>query len=561
MVKQQFPVMFGKYVLLSRIGTGGMAEVFLARNTASGEGGKRIVLKRMLAVHNDDQSVRDEFLNEARLMSLFMHPNVIEVMDFGEQDSFPFIVMEFIHGRDLATVIETASLLKVPLPEDVTFYVVSELLEGLAAVHAAADHEGKPLEIVHGDVNPANIFVSFAGEVKLGDFGIAKTNVERKNKMGVMKGKLGYLAPEQIEKREADPRTDIFAAGIVLWEMLAARRLFAGKDDYEVLSKVVEAKIPPVTRNGHPLPPALDRILAKALAKDPKKRYQRAVEFATALSEYVAAGRYRTNFQMLQNYMGALFAEQLEEERRALDESKKYTGRIEERSLVKVVADLIREKASGRLHVERENGDVKNFFFRNGVVYFCTSNLPEELLGEFMVAEGTITREQLNQGLRHMKHTAGKLGDALMALKVLAPHTLLATLQRQVKAKVTQSFSWTTGSYSFHHGERCHEEALPLDIGTVSLVAEGIRRHMAQEHLEAAMNPFLFMKPVFRFTPDFDVETLSLNSRELRVYRALSGEKTLNDLIGELTEGGKFTARDVLALPYLLYEMGVLSFE
>ena len=556
-----FPLQFGNYMLLSRIGTGGMAEVFLARNTASGAGGKRLVLKKMLARHRDDAQVRGEFLNEARLMSLFMHPNVMEVTDFGEVEGFPFIVMEHIHGRDLATVLDAAITLGVTVPDDVTFYVVAELLEGLAAVHAAADRDGKPLEIVHGDVNPANVFISYTGEVKIGDFGIAKTNVERKKQVqGVMKGKIGYLAPEQIERQLADPRTDIFSAGIVLWEMLAGRRLFTGRDDYDVLQKIVEAKVPPIARGDRPLPVALERIVAKGLEKDPKKRYQRAAEFAAALNGFVAEGRYKTNFQILENFMGALFAEQIEAEAAALEKSARYAGRIEERSLVKVVADLIREEATGRLHIQ-DGPHEKNFFFKNGVIFFCTSNMKEELLGEFLVREAIVTRAQLDEALAFSKNTFGKLGDALIAKGILPPHTLLEALQRQVKGKVTQAFGWTAGSYVFHHGDKCHDEALPLDIGTISLIAEGIRKHMTQEHLEAAMGSFLFKKPVFHFSQDFNVDNLALTGKELRVYRSLSGSRPLNDVIAELTAGGKITTREVLALPYLLCELGVLSFE
>jgi hypothetical protein len=160
-----------------------------------------------------------------------------------------------------------------------------------------------------------------------------------------------------------------------------------------------------------------------------------------------------------------------------------------------------------------------------------------------------------------MGQMAGKLGESLVARGILAPHVLLDALQRQVKEKITQAFSWTEGSYIFFENEKCREEALPLDIGTISLVAEGIRQYMPIEHLENVLSPFLYKKPVFKFTDDFHVESFALTPKELRVYRALSGRKCLNDVIVELTAGGRITTRDVLALPYLLYEMGVLRFE
>jgi serine/threonine protein kinase len=554
------PRQFGKYLLIQRLGVGGMAEVFIARSVSSGSGGRRLVVKILLDQYLEDQTVRTEFLNEARIMSMFLHPNIIEVHDLGEENGTPFIVMEYIHGVDLARLIHHTIELGIQVPEDVIFYVMTELLDGLAAVHEAADREGKPLSIVHGDVNPTNIFISYDGEVKLGDFGIAKTMEERRrDTSGTVKGKIGYLAPEQIEGKVADPRTDIFAAGVVLWEMLAGARLFSGAGDDELLQKIQEAVIPEIVRHDRPLPESLHRIVMKALERKPQRRYQSAKEFAEDLERFVLAARYRIHFQLLRNFVSSVFDEKMEEDEIKLGLSERNAGSLKDRSLVRLMADLSRERATGRLMVERK-GEVRHIYFVDGVIQSATSSIRDESLGEYLLKEGRINKVQLEEALVRMRQSAGRLGDALISIGAVAPHVLLGVLQKQTHERLMKAFSWTDGLY-IYEGEECMELAIPIGFGTLSLLADGVRDHVQLEELLRVLGPHLDGTPRVVKDGEFPLDMFPLHPRELRIINMLEEGTTLGKVESEFVRNRRVARKDVLAMPYLLHEMGILTFS
>jgi serine/threonine protein kinase len=561
MVIEQLPAQFGKYLLIQKLGSGGMAEVYLARSVSSGAGGRRLVVKMLLDGLLSDNTSRSEFLNEARLMSMFLHPNIIEVHDLGEENGVPFIVLEYSHGVDLARMMAHSNDLGVPIPEDVIFYVMTELLDGLAAVHGAADKDGRPLEIVHGDVNPTNIFISYDGEVKLGDFGIAKTLAERKGQdPGVIKGKIGYLAPEQVEGRGADPRTDIFAAGVVLWEMLSGKRLFTGKDDEEILAKVQQAEIPDVTRHDRPLPESLKRIVLRALERRPNKRFQTAKQFSEELEKFVLAARYRLHFQLLRNFVTSVFDEKIEEDEIELGLNERNAGSLAERSLVRLMADLIKERATGRLMIERK-GEIRHIFFMDGVVHSVTSSIKDESLGEFLVKEGKITRIQLEEALVRMRQAGSRLGDALISTGAIQPHLLLSVLQKQTIERLMKAFAWPDGLFIFYDGEECLDVMIPIGFGTMSLLAEGTRTHMPFEEFMRVLGPFISKKPRFKCDDEFQVDAIPFTPRELRVLRMLESGRTIEEIGQDFALAKRPAHKETLSLPYLLHEIGVLVFD
>lgn len=305
---------FGEYILHDRIGAGGMAEIFLA--TARGIAGfeKRLVIKRILPTFSgDDQFVR-MFIEEAKLCVSLRHPNIVQVYDLGEIDSQYFIAMEYVDGRDLLKTLAACGKKRIGFPTDIALYIVMEVLKGLDYAHGSRRPDGTPLGIIHRDVSPSNVLLSFEGEVKIADFGIAKASTREKTETGILKGKFGYMAPEQVTGAPIDHRADIFAMGIVLYELLTGHRLFAGKNDLAVLERVRDAQIEPPPRYYRPdLATELEEIVLRALSRDPRNRFQVAADLHDAIYDYTYRARATISPQHLGRFMQDLFLGEPEE--------------------------------------------------------------------------------------------------------------------------------------------------------------------------------------------------------------------------------------------------------
>jgi serine/threonine-protein kinase len=228
------------------------------------------------------------FLDEAKVSLHLNHTNIVQVFDLGIADGTYFIVMEFVDGTNLKKIIQLLGERKQRLPAEQAVYIALEVCKGLSHAHGKRDQEGNHLSIVHRDISPPNVLMSREGEVKITDFGLAKAKSQAEiTDPGVVKGKFGYLSPEAANGEDVDARTDIFAAGIVLWEMLAGRRLFLGKSDYDTLKLVQKAEIPPLSKFGRDIPRGLQQILARSLTKDPATRFKSAEEMGRALAGYL----------------------------------------------------------------------------------------------------------------------------------------------------------------------------------------------------------------------------------------------------------------------------------
>ncbi|MFH1812445.1 MAG: serine/threonine-protein kinase [Pseudomonadota bacterium] len=291
--------------MLRLLGVGGMAEVFLARTTGAQGFEKVVVVKRMLSKLARDPRFVKMFIDEAKLAVQLSHANIVQILTLAEHAGTPFIVMEYVHGRDLFSALRTAAQGKAGIPVDFGLHCIVEMLKGLSYAHTASGSDGRPLHLVHRDVTPSNIFISFDGEVKLGDFGVAHATgeVDRRE----VRGKFGYLAPEALHGQQLDARADLFSAGVVLWETLAGRRLFSGKNDTDVLRQVRDRVPEPPSLFNPKVPPDLDAISAKALAKDPDQRYSSAAEFEESLSDYLFARRLRWTRRRISDVLKALF--------------------------------------------------------------------------------------------------------------------------------------------------------------------------------------------------------------------------------------------------------------
>lgn len=316
-IPQFEPTRYGEYVLQDRIGSGGMAEIFLATSQGIEGFEKRLVIKRILPTLSDDEQFVRMFIEEAKLCVALKHPNIVQVYDLGEIDHQYFIAMEYVDGRDLLKTLAACGRNQIGFPTDIALYIVMEVLRGLSHAHELRNPSGQPLGIIHRDVSPSNVLLSFSGEVKIGDFGIAKASTREKTATGILKGKFGYMAPEQVVGAPIDHRADVFAAGIVLFELLTGRRLFSGKNDLAVLERVRDAHIDPMPRTVRPdLAPELERIVLEALAKDPGVRFQTAQALHDALQDYVYACKARVGPAHLAQFMQGLFLKDPEEQAR-----------------------------------------------------------------------------------------------------------------------------------------------------------------------------------------------------------------------------------------------------
>jgi len=279
---------FGKYQLFASLGRGGMADVFLS--VARGQMGfnKLAVIKRLRQALAEEPSFRNMFLDEARLAARLSHPNIVHTYEVGEQNGVYFIAMEYLEGQSLNKVLKEALRRKEGIEPELSARIIADALGGLAYAHALADYDGRPLGIIHRDVSPHNIFVTYDGHTKVVDFGIAKAALSStETEVGVLKGKVAYMSPEQAMGGRIDQRADLFAMGIVLWEMLARQRLMTGESAANTLHKLMNEPIPRVSAAMPGIDPELEAIVGKALEKDPQYRWQSAAEMRDALEAWL----------------------------------------------------------------------------------------------------------------------------------------------------------------------------------------------------------------------------------------------------------------------------------
>jgi serine/threonine-protein kinase len=296
------PIQFGKYTLFERIGRGGMAEVYKGRIQGPAGFERVFVVKRILPHLSDDASFIKMFVEEAKLSARLNHPNIVHIFELGAVEGEYFISMEYIRGHDLSETMRSIwKALGAPRPELVA-YIGREACRGLAYAHNLTDENGRPLGMIHRDVSPSNVMLSYEGAVKMLDFGIAKAlgDGAEQSKSGTLKGKYAYMAPEQTEGDNIDNRSDIFACGIVLHEVLTGRRLFKGQNDVQTIERVRRCDVPPPSAQNPGVPPELDDIVLKALERDPARRWSNAADMADALDDVVHAARFQpTHLQQI----------------------------------------------------------------------------------------------------------------------------------------------------------------------------------------------------------------------------------------------------------------------
>lgn len=332
-MSEQSPCDFGRYRLLGRIAVGGMAELFKAAITGMEGFEKTVAIKRILPHLTDQEELLQAFIGEAKLAAILNHPNIVQIHDFGCIDGGYFIAMEHLSGKDLSLITLKGREKRSPVSLEHALYIVARICEGLDYAHHRKDSQGNPLSIIHRDISPPNLIITYEGEVKIVDFGVAKAaGMNTKTREGVIKGKVCYMSPEQASGLEIDHRSDLFSAGILLYEMVTGQRMFTG-DPLHTLLRVREADFQAAESVAPHLPQELHAILARALAKDPDDRYPCAAEMLFDIEEFLHRSGLRPSSRTLAQYLKELFAEEIASETRGLFEPAQ-APRSETRTLV-----------------------------------------------------------------------------------------------------------------------------------------------------------------------------------------------------------------------------------
>lgn len=276
-----------QYRVLHKLATGGVADIFLAERIEAGGAPVHVVLKRVRTHLLDDAAITGMLSDEIRLGLLCSHPNLVTTFDSGQNDGQPYAVLEYVDGLDLARLRDAVLARGGHFTRTQAVHICMEISKGLAYLHTLVDPRGAPLEVVHRDVTPPNVLLGVDGTVKLCDFGFAKSSSQRTlTEPGLIKGKFSYLSPEAALEQPVDRRADLFAVGIMLWEMLTMRRLFHAQTDYETFKLVQQAEIPPIVSLDADVDAVLEEIVTKCLARDPNDRFQSAEALFNALAAY-----------------------------------------------------------------------------------------------------------------------------------------------------------------------------------------------------------------------------------------------------------------------------------
>ena len=302
------------YAILAKLATGGMAELFLARNASAAGIERYVVLKRVLAQRANDEAFVRMFLDEARLVAQLQHPNIAQVYDTGVLGDSYFFTMEYVHGETVREIMHRAYDLEQTVPVACALTIVAAAAAGLHHAHERIGIDGKPLHIVHRDVSPSNLMVSYEGQVKVVDFGVAKANARSSGEThsGTVKGKIAYLSPEQCRGRPIDRRSDLFSLGIVLWELIAGDRLWQRETDYEIMDAIVKEPAPSLRERRADVPLEIDAIVQKLLAKEPADRYQTCDELLEEIENAAMKTGQSLSVASLARFMRELFGQRPE---------------------------------------------------------------------------------------------------------------------------------------------------------------------------------------------------------------------------------------------------------
>ena len=609
--------MLGPYLLGDRLGLGGMAEVYVAQRAGPRGFAKRFAVKRILPELAQDARFVAMFCDEARICAALCHPNIVQVVDFGEANGQLFMAMEFVDGVSLARLLRTVSARRERFPRAIALHVAHEVLRGLAFAHEARDEHGRPLGIVHRDVSPGNVLIGRAGDVKLGDFGIVRSEfVDRRTYPGELKGKVGYMSPEQVMGTDVDPRSDLFTVGIILAEMLLARPLFTGQNEFEILTNIYEANLSVLERHAAELAPVVYATLHKALARDPARRFQNALEFSSALREVARDLELQLGDSEIVPWMSSLGILpsrsgthermlQTQAEQAALEASSRLTtepapgmspaqsgqrpaqsgqrpaqsapppvraprfgepltriaswrSALDRMTLPAVLHAVAARQETGVLVVRNERRE-KHFYFVEGELRAARSTEHAELLGTRLLRAERITEQDLADALNTCKQTQRSLGEELVARGIVRASSLLRELVEQVEARFIELFAWKDGTLWFVPGVRDLHLEVRAPALMPALVTHAIREAYTDDEI-ALWFARAGKLPVTRGQARrVDPTKLGLSLAERRALERAAKATSIENLVNELSAERLATPRETLFGLFVGVSMGIVS--
>jgi serine/threonine protein kinase len=602
---------FGKYILVDKISSGGMADVFRAKVVGIRGFTKTVAIKRIHPHLLERTRFLRMFTDEAKIASRLVHPNIVQIFDLGEADGLPYIAMEYVPGRDVFRVLQRLGSLDRRCPWRLATKIVADTCTGLQFAHEFRSPDGQPQEIVHRDVSPRNILITYNGEIKLTDFGVARArDREEHTEHGIIKGKVRYLSPEAAHAQEVDRRSDLFSLGIVFAEMLLMAPLRTGDNEMAMLLDIRKGEFD--TKRFDAISKPLREVLHRALEVDPNDRYPSAGEFADDLASRYDQESSPMSQAEVATFMHSLFAEDIEKEGVRDEEVERELRKAVVDTTAPVVTNHVQTQAptgsirnplnifAGRgagpvavpaievfeerppipdregsllevslcrlLHQLSESGTTgvidfhrdpikKSINLENGNPVFATSNVESELFGEHLVAGGILSREQHGETLDFAARKGLRFTEALLALDACTPNILFQQLGRQVRDRILDLFSWITGSFEFYANTPVPDTGLPLNLRSLTLIHEGVQERMPLVVIRRFIEGRSQQK-VLRVPGEIPAD-LQLSGRQQRILRNIEEEEFT---VAELVRREK-DEEWMLRLLYMLHEIQKVVFR
>ncbi len=606
---------FGKYLLVDRISSGGMADVYRAKLMGIRGFTKTIAIKRIHPHLAERRRFLRMFTDEAKIASRLVHPNIVQIYDLGEEEGVPYIAMEYVAGRDLYRVVQKLVAVGQRCPWQLATRVVVDVCTGLHHAHEFRTLDGEPQEIVHRDVSPRNILISYSGEVKLTDFGVARArDREEHTEHGVIKGKVRYISPEGAAGEPVDARSDLYSLGVVYAEMMTMAPFREAPNEMAMLLDIRHGRYD--RSRIAALPPPIQVVLEKALDPRPDRRYPDAQTFREdLLSRVDDATRPMTDGE-LARFMQQLYADEIRKEQESesradfevIDETPTLTGEpaaaaaagggnplkvftapdsphplalhlgsppkvrmpvqlpLQEVQTPDMAGDLLHvsvprllhrlkgESETGRLDLSREPVH-KTLFLEDGEPSFAVSNVEREFFGEYLVARGALSREQHGMVLDLAAKQGLRFMEAALAKKVLPPNQIYRFLADQITDRILELFTWTGGSYAFYRGVSAPEPGMPLNLRTHTLIHEGVQDRVPLVVIRRALEGVMRHRLV-RTGGELPSD-LQLSGRQQRVLRFIQETMPTPE---ELIKREK-DEEAILRLLYMLHQIERLQFE
>jgi serine/threonine protein kinase len=534
--------MLGPYELGERLGLGGMAEVFVAYRAGPHGFAKKVALKRILPELAQDPRFVAMFCDEARISAPLCHPNIVQVIDFGESQGELFMAMEYVEGVSLAKLLRYVSGRRERFPLAAALFIAHEVLTGLSFAHDACDENNNPLSIVHRDVSPGNVLIGRAGDVKLADFGIVRSAyVDRRTYPGELKGKVGYMSPEQVMGVEVDPRSDLFTVGIILSEMLIARPLFSGQNEFDILTKIYEADLSALDKYGADLTPAVRAVLRQALGKAPADRFASAREFAAALRRLAQAQQIALDDSELVPWLSALG---VLPSRSGTHEVTRLSGQLEPPAARVVSAHPVLRPTTAAPPPNNRNSvpaaPMPGLPFRRALVR------PELPALVFAIALNAETGEL------HVEGTHGELRLAFEDGKLVAPHGSGAEMQ------LRGLFAFGDGMLTFTAARADHPVHMQR-IPILSVVSRIVRERFTVNEVAAWLSPIRRLPLNRGSSLRRDPAEFGLALGERRAIEQAPHKGSLDELGAALAAAGMAEPAEVLRGVFLGLSLGLLN--